>query len=448
MGVDKLPAARCAASKLSRAWQAVALTAACGLCALGIAGCAALLQTPIATPTRPPLSAPPLTPRAVVTLAPALTPTVPLTPTAVLLPTATPTAVPPTATPAPTAAVVLLPTVTPTPEPLPTVTVAPATAMPDAGAAWPATYRVQGTFVSQTRFPDATVSSQQGSFTILHQSAANAYGANQAYSLSTLRAGGLIDTSAVFLVDDYIAVTYSQGNWVVVRRDQGSSLVAAIQPITDLAAALLTVADRAAIVDEEPRDGLPTRHIRLTAADELGSELVRPILGLAGDIRDLTLDAWIVAATAESRPYVAAYDFRVEIAGARVFDDQGQETLADQTVSWSYQLLDINTPLTITWPAAAPAPGVVDVPGFARGAFPLPPQTELISVIDGVPALLSLQKEDDLAAFYRTKLTALGWQVEGDTGLLRCSKGETVFQLLISADPAAGGTRVSILPAP
>jgi hypothetical protein len=334
---------------------------------------------------------------------------------------------------------VLLPTVTPTPAP------APAPAAPVTGHA---TYRVQGTFVSQTRYPDGSVISQQGSFAILHQRAANAYGVNQAYRLSTLRADGWIDTAAVFLVDDYIAITFGEGDWMVLRRDRGSSLVAAIRPILDLAAALPAVADHAEDAGTETRDGLATHHIRITAADDLGHELVRPILGLAGEIRTLTLDAWIVIPTAETGPYVLAYDFRVEIAGAAVFDSRHQEVLADQTVSWSYELLDVNAPLTIAWPAGAPAPGVVDVPGFTLGEFPLPPQTELISLVDGIPALLSLQTEGDVAAFYHAKLPELGWQVEGESGLLRCTKEGNGFQLLIRADPAAGGTRVSILPAP
>jgi len=413
-----------------------------GLAALVAASCVASTQTLIATPTLAPLKPPPLATRAAYVVVASPTSTAILTPTIIALPSSalapTPTVVLlPTATPAP---LVLLPTVTPTPLP----TIAP-TALPvSTPAAWPATYRIQGGYASQTIYPDGNSSSQQGSFTILHQTVANDYGANQAYSLSARRADGGVDTSAIFLVDDYIAVTYAEGDWTVLRRDRGSSIVKAIRPITDLAVALLAAADRAEAVGDETIDGLSTRHIRLTAASDLARELVQPILGLSGDVRDLTLDAWVTA----DDGYVAQYTFEVEIAGARVFDEQHQAVLADQTVSWTYQLLDANAPLAIDWPEGAPEPGVLDVPGFVHGAFPLPPQTELISVIDGIPALLSLLGEDDLADFFRAELAARGWRVAGDTGLLRCTKGESAFQLLIIPDPAAGGTRVSVLPVP
>ena len=372
-------------------------------------------------------------------------PTLTPTPTNVPLPSSTPTPTVvqfPTATTAP---LVLLPTVTPTSLPTAAPVVAtpavPVAAPAVTPVAWPATYRVQGGYTSQTVYPDGSSSGQQGSFTILHQTVANAYGENQAYSLSSRRDDGGVDTSAIFLVDNYIAVTYAEGDWTVLRRARGSSIVKAIQPITDLAVALLQVADRAEHIGDETVNGLAARHIRLTAGDVLAADLVRPLLGLAGDVRDLTLDAWI----ADDAGYVVQYTFAVEIAGARVFDEQHQVVLADQSVSWTYQLLDIDAPLTIDWPEGAPEPGVLDVPGFARGAFPLPPQTELTSVLDGTPALLSLLAAADLETFFRAELAARGWHVTGDTGLLQCSKGGSEFQLLITPDPAAGGTRVSVL---
>ena len=143
--------------------------------------------------------------------------------------------------------------------------------------------------------------------------------------------------------------------------------------------------------------------------------------------------------------YVVQYTFEVEIAGARVFDADHQEVLADQTVSWTYQLMDVDTPITVAWPEGAPEPGVLDVPGFAHGAFPLPPQTEVISILDGIPALVSLLERMSWPTFSALELAARGWHVEGDTGLLHCFNGGGAFQLLITPDPAAGGTRVSVL---
>jgi hypothetical protein len=63
-----------------------------------------------------------------------------------------------------------------------------------------------------------------------------------------------------------------------------------------------------------------------------------------------------------------------------------------------------------------------------------------------VPDLISTLTPTAIDSFYRTELFTLGWTVEGEGALLRCSKGGTTFQLLISEDAAMNGTRISILP--
>jgi hypothetical protein len=52
----------------------------------------------------------------------------------------------------------------------------------------------------------------------------------------------------------------------------------------------------------------------------------------------------------------------------------------------------------------------------------------------------------EVDSFYRSELFSLGWSVEGEGGLLRCSKEGTSFQLLVIADTATNGSRISILP--
>ena len=49
-----------------------------------------------------------------------------------------------------------------------------------------------------------------------------------------------------------------------------------------------------------------------------------------------------------------------------------------------------------------------------------------------------------ISIYYKTVLTELGWTVEGDIGLLTCTKANTSFTLIIAADPDSGATRISI----
>jgi hypothetical protein len=76
----------------------------------------------------------------------------------------------------------------------------------------------------------------------------------------------------------------------------------------------------------------------------------------------------------------------------------------------------------------------------------MPPNTELLALVGGVPDLISMQTPLELDSFYRTELLALGWTVEGEGGLIRCSKEGASFQVLITEDAASDGSRISILP--
>lgn len=421
-------------------------------------------------PTATAISISPLPVTAVITATPTLSATllltepVTFTETVILTPTAEPILLP---TVTPTPALVLLPTPTPTPpgSPAPVATAAIITPTVVTAAAFttptiplPPSYQVQGSFASQTIYTASSPAAQQGTFTIVQAATANAYGANQQYTLRTERTtGGLsenisenvdgnvdgnIDEINVYQVDDYIAVNFTGDEWMLVRRDQGSNIVRAIQPITDLALLFPRIINQAELIDQEEIAGISTLHYRIDDPAGQGARLIQPLLALTGEIRSLNLDVWI----AVPGGYVAAYDFQVELAGARVLDPTGNEVRADQTVTWTYQLNPVDQPQPITWPAGAPTPDAFPVPGFAPGTFPIPTNTELLALVGGVPDLTSTLTVTAIDSFYRSELFALGWTVEGEGGLLRCSKEGVTFQLLIVEDTATGGTRISILP--
>ncbi|MCC6455061.1 MAG: hypothetical protein IT328_08975 [Caldilineaceae bacterium] len=403
------------------------------------------------------------------TVIPPLTGTIVLTPTpaAILLPTVTPTRLPgivllptPTATPpqsaaslTPTAAVATTDLIT---QAIVITQTAPITAgavtTESAGASPPASltatlplppsYQAQGTFSSQTVFTDSTTAEQQGSFTILQTAATNAYGANQHYTLRTQRAVGELEEINVYQIDNYVAVNYTGGDWMLVRRDQGSNIVRAIQPITDLALLFPRIIDQAEFVGQEEIAGVPSLRYRLDDPTGQGARLIQPMLALTGEIRALTLDVWI----AVPGGYVAAYNFQVQLAGARVLDANRDEVRADQAVMWTYQITPDEEAQPILWPTNAPTPDAFPIPGFAPGDFPIPPDTELLSLVGGVPDLISKLTPQEIDSFYRSELFTRGWTVEGESGLLRCSKEGTSFQLLITDEAETGGSHITVLP--
>jgi hypothetical protein len=306
----------------------------------------------------------------------------------------------------------------------------------------PASYQAEGSFASQTVYTDSTIAQQQGSFAILQVATENPYGANNHYTLRTQGAEGLLDEINVYQIDDYIAVNYTGGDWMLVRRDQGSNVVRAIQPITDLAVLFPRIINQAEFVGQEEIAGVSSLRYRIDDPGGQGARLIQPLLALTGEIRSLKLEVWI----AVPGGYVVAYNFQVELAGARVLAAGGTEARADQAVTWTYQLTPSEEAQEIVWPDDAPTPTSFPLAGFAPGTFPLPPNTELLSLVGGVPDLISAQTPTAVDSFYRTELFALGWIVEGEGGLLRCSKEGTSFQLLIADDSASGGTRISVLP--
>lgn len=383
-----------------------------------------------------------ITPTPAVFILPTVTPTPP--PALVLLPTATATTIA-TTLPASTPSLALTNTLVVS-ETTPATTTVPFVELPPPfitiSVPLPASYQAGGSFASQTVFTDSTIAQQQGSFTILQAEADNAYGSNQHYTLRTQRAVGETDEINVYQIDQYVAVNYTGGDWMLVRRDQGSNIVRAIQPITDLAILFPRIIDQAALVGQEEIGGISTLHYRADDPSGQAARLVQPLLALTGEIRSLNLEVWL----AVPGGYVAAYDFQVELAGARVLDANLNEALADQAVTWTYQLTPTDDAPLIEWPADAPTPDSFPVPGFAPGKFPLPPETSLLSLVGGVPDLVSTLQPQEVDSFYRSELYLLGWSVEGEGGLLRCSNEGTSFQLLITADTASNGSRISILP--
>lgn len=405
-----------------------------GLCTLFLlAGCTAPAAPSSATPVVTLSGAiahptPPMGRQRKMALPPAIpAATAALTPSVILTPTATPPETP-------GAAPGLLPTVTPTPAAMLAVT------QPAEGTL-PANFRAAGTFASTTTFAGGTTQRQEGSFTITQVQAANAYGLDEAYELTTAGDGAAAESVAVFQIGDHVAMRYAD-DWMVMDRAGGSQLVKAVQPVVELARRIPQVHGQAQDLGLETVDGVTARHYRLDDP-ATAARLLAPVFQPSGRVAALQLDGWIDEATGAP----VRYTFAMEVAGAQVLDANLNTVSASQQVTWSFEITETGAGITLAWPADAPAPNVPEVPGFAPGEFPIPPNTEVTSIYMGLPELVSATSVDEVSAFYHDQLMVLGWSVEGGSGLLRCAKDGVTFQLLITADEATGGSKITILPA-
>jgi hypothetical protein len=110
------------------------------------------------------------------------------------------------------------------------------------------------------------------------------------------------------------------------------------------------------------------------------------------------------------------------------------------TITWDYELTNINQPVTVTLPEDCP-PGLVNAPLLPDVANEL-----------NMPGILTYETSTsllDIAAFYQKELPALGWVMEGeptitdDTILLDYSQGEKTVSVIATNNE--NGTKVHVL---
>ncbi len=175
-------------------------------------------------------------------------------------------------------------------------------------------------------------------------------------------------------------------------------------------------------------------------AEEAGNETVSDVaanhftfderafgqLGLAQS----TGEMWV----ASEGGYIVRYLVTTE--GDAVYFGEGVEG----TLTWDYQLTDVNVPAAIELPADCPA-GMVDAPLLADASNVL-----------NMPSVLGYDTSssaEEAATFYQEQIPALGWTVVGEpnitaaTAVLDFAKGDQKLTIIIRADE--GATKVHIL---
>jgi hypothetical protein len=178
----------------------------------------------------------------------------------------------------------------------------------------------------------------------------------------------------------------------------------------------------------------------IIGADNAGSQTVN---GLAADhytfdervfgqlgLAQSTGEMWV----ASNGGYIVKY--LVTTKGNADYFGEGIEG----TLTWDYELTDVNKPVTIKLPADCPA-GIVNAP-----------QLPAASNVLNMPSVLTYDTASslaDAAAFYQKQIPGLGWKLLGNptitdtTALLSFTQGNQNMTVIITTD--AGSTKVHIV---
>jgi hypothetical protein len=141
--------------------------------------------------------------------------------------------------------------------------------------------------------------------------------------------------------------------------------------------------------------------------------------------------------------YVVKYLLQASLKDAQILDDNGNPVQVQQEVSASYLLSDLDSVAEIEWPADAQPPNTVTVPGFVPNTFPLPEGAKVTPRL-GMLELRTSEPDSDVATFYRTRLSELGWTFAGEQGFYSAEKEGQRISLTILPDEVSGETVVHV----
>lgn len=175
-------------------------------------------------------------------------------------------------------------------------------------------------------------------------------------------------------------------------------------------------------------------------ADEAGIETVNDVASGKytfdersfgqSDIAKSTGEMWV----ASDGGYIVKYVLTTE-GDANYFGEEMEGTL-----TWNYELTDVNQPVTITLPDDCPA-GMVDAP--------LLPAASNVLNMPSVLAYDTASSLADAAVFYQEQIPGLGWTLVSEpvitetTALMEFTQGNQTMTVIITA--ANTGTKVQIV---
>jgi hypothetical protein len=147
-----------------------------------------------------------------------------------------------------------------------------------------------------------------------------------------------------------------------------------------------------------------------------------------GTVQSVLLEGWVADAG-----YVVKYLLQASLKDAQILDDNGNPVQVQQEVSASYLLSDLDSVAEIEWPADAQPPNT----------FPLPEGAKVTPRL-GMLELRTSEPDSDVATFYRTRLSELGWTFAGEQGFYSAEKEGQRISLTILPDEVSGETVVHV----
>ncbi len=340
----------------------------------------------------------------------------------------------PTATPTPAAA-----PAQDTPAPVPT----PGEVLPPGKVL--KSFRATSESIFSTTYADGTVEEQTSSFVSTFVRTDGPFGFDESFEMTTLEAteaGGDAEKIVMISVGENTAMRVMGEQWAVTARDV-DELSPSFEMFSGLPGEMGDILDDAKKIGDETLNGIKTTHYRVEEKSVFEAMLGTMMDESEGKLVQLGYDVWV----AKEGGFAVKYQFVIEVEDALVTDDTGQEVSAPKMLmSSTYELTEINTPITIEWPADAPEPGQIDMPGFDPGQFPLPPETQVEASMFGITSLVSALSPEEVTAFYTDALTELGWTADGMAGFFNWSKGELTLSMVIGPDEEAGGSRITLMP--
>lgn len=314
-------------------------------------------------------------------------------------------------------------------------------------------FRATSESIFATTYADGTVDEQKSSFVSAFVRTDGPFGFDESIEMSTEdgdHAGADTGSDAapapekmvIISVGENTAMQMMGKQWTVAARDVDQASPS-FEMFSGLPGEMNDILSDAKKIGDETVDGIETTHYRVEDKTVFEAMLGTIMDESEGKLVQLGYDVWI----AKEGGFAVKYQFVIEVEDAKVMDADGQEVVAPKMLmSMSYELSDVNTPITIEWPADAPEPGQIDMPGFDPGQFPLPPQSKVESSMFGITNITSSLSPDEVIAFYTDTLEGMGWIVEGMGGFYNWSKGDLTLSMVIGPDDTGGGSRITLMP--
>ncbi|MBW7882917.1 MAG: hypothetical protein H3C34_09810 [Caldilineaceae bacterium] len=300
----------------------------------------------------------------------------------------------------------------------------PAPPLPGDGTRHPSdfldSYRVTARFAVTSTLVDGALSVEQVDAGGIWRRADNEHGYNAVFTIvNTI--GDLPEELVYVLLDDHAAVKID-GQWTTLDRYENDLLG---DPNSLFEMPYMAQLTSAMYVGEETMIGVPTFHYQLTNPAQFVAMMGNLLGGQDSTVADVTLDGWVA-----QEGYVVRYELVADIDGALNLGQLGASQASHQTIAISYGLAGLNSAEEIVWPEDAPAPGVLAVPGFGEGEFPIPEGAATTPGL-GMIEIQTGMSESETYEFYATELAAHGWEIDGEYGVYTATRDGHTLNLLV-----------------